>query len=218
MSKLSDEMTEIYDGITQNEVKEGMEVRAFGSNENGIETTPGFLGAKSHYEARVNAEIRKAYRYHAGADLEPTGQKQLEAYMPELLGRITPVMLSAFTDGVLVGEKKIHPVKKAFHAEEVDSVFESKAFRKDSDLFAVGLRADEDAFKMIQDHLQRTVEHMGEGSNYVNHTGAEVNKIWDLWVLASLSTMFSFYIVGMKLGTKWAEADTLAFIEKEING
>src|SRR4029077_14662865 len=137
MSALSDEIQATYDSITTN--GPALQIRPMDESGTGIENTPGFMGAKVYYEMSVQKEIRRCYRYHAGAELKPTGQEQFDEFLAEMLGRLSPIMFAAFADGVLIGKKQVQPVRKAIAQDSLDDVFVSPAFRKEADIYALSV-------------------------------------------------------------------------------
>jgi len=173
---------------------------------------PGFTGMRNHYSIRLMAMNRRGYRWYAGSTL-PTDADQLVALTATMMrDLLLKVMVSAFSDGVLIGHAEEQVVKMFLHFHKEDELFEDTGFREAADPMSSGFLEDEEVRAYFDEYLRGAVTHLSHTVGFV-HRKVDPNKVWDVWLLVGTASTAAAYLAGHRMGTGWRERDVLDGIE-----
>lgn len=174
---------------------------------------PGFDGFQSHNAMEVVKVLRRIYRREAGRSLPTTPQEALDRTEDLCTKKLGEICYAAFADGVQVGHGISSPVKKYSFFKKLDKVFDHEGFRSESDLFQITVRMDFEASEAIDRYFKAAVLMIAGSSGFMSITDQHtLNRVWDLWALASNSASTGLFVAGVMVGKQWREKDTLSGI------
>ena len=175
----------------------------------GLGDLPGLENFQAHYLAETIKALRRVYRRHSGSPPYKDPMDALNRTNEDCTKALVPVCIRALADGVQIGQGKSAPVKKANFFRKIDEIFAVKGFREESETFCLTVAADYEATERIERYLNGAVGSLASASGYQAASGANLNKVWDLWAIAVTSATMGLYAAGHALGKEWAEEEVL---------
>lgn len=220
MSELSDQIHEVIMAAHKEHGIEGEpDIRI---ERTAIPDTPGFSAMKTHYDLHMGASLRRVYRQYAGGTAFANPEDAYEKTVDDVLMVIQPAAFAALADGIQMGQASTYTYKKYRMFKRLDEVFGVAKWREDSAISALQFEMDEDTVRHVQMMIKSSSHHLSHSSGYAHGGLHDLNKIWDLWHMASGSVIMTLYFSGYRLGQKWKQETELQGIlnatdEKDVS-
>jgi hypothetical protein len=180
------------------------------------DTMPGF---QEYISKESMKTMRRLYRRFAGSPEFESSQEALDKTEDACIKEFSKLCASSLADGILVGQGKIGPVRKAAFFKKTGEVFDKEGFRSESNLFVLSAQDEFDFNEAIERYFRMSITVMASSTGFAGPTltmisglGQTHHKVWDLWLLAANSTCVGLYASGLIIGKEWAEQDVLAGI------
>jgi len=181
---------------------------------------PGFHAMQAYYSKQVRNVTRRGFRHHAGSTMPTNSDQLIERTRGVMIPLVLSLLLRTFSDGIRIGHQDEQAIKMAFHYQEVDQLFDSTTFVKNSVVMADGFAKDAEIGEFFLEYLDGGVDYLSHLTAFA-HREVDPNKVWDVWVLVGSATTCSCYLAGYQLGNTWRERDVLdgiAIASEEAHG
>jgi hypothetical protein len=176
------------------------------------ELAPGFTDMKTFYEHKLLVIMRRAYRHYAGSELPTQGDDLLTLTAEFLTPPMIAVSMSAFANGVMIGQQSDHKVKMCVHFDTVGLLFQSSTHEQAVMQMAKGFATDHEVCDYFNTYVTSGIVQISHATGFV-HDEVNPAKVWDVWLLVGTACIAASYLAGHRMGASWRERDVLDGIE-----
>lgn len=186
----------------------------------------------AYHGAQVMQNMRRTYRRMQGSAPFDSPVDAEEKVKPLMLEAMLSPVVSAFADGVQMGQEKSGAYRKYKMYGKLEEIFEADIFREESEVYANNVITDPDSCQTFRKYMDLIAHQFMHGTGFINMFVPEdapeterrigMAKIWDLWYLAMRSNLIGAYHVGWEMGKRQAEDTVLSGIlaasEEHLDG
>lgn len=177
------------------------------------ELAPGFNAMREHYHEAMLVLCRRGYRHYAGSTMPQQADEILTRTGEYMLEKVICLVMTAFSDGVLVGHQDDHLVKMCLHFNNPGHLFHDADFRDSSRAMCNGFAEDAEVLEFFNEYVIGGVNQMSHACGYAHQSEADPHKAWDIWLITGSACVSAGFLSGFLMGQSWKERDVLSGIE-----
>ena len=178
----------------------------------GVTDIPEYKAHTAYFTKQAILMVRRIYRRFGGSEAFKDAQDALDRTEEPCMKVLLPLVMQAFADGIQLGQGISVPVKKHRFRKQLDQVFTDEGFRAESEIFCIQIMEDFETKEIIERYLRNAIGSMAAITAFKNAKPERLQKVWDLWELASNSAAVGMFSSGHAIGKQWAEKDALTGI------